>query len=340
MIEGILSMDALELDAAERRAVKEILDEFEGDFERLDSPEVLHRITVLAHQLPIRIRLHLNAFRLEQLSGVLRIAGHVVDQERLGPTPAHWRDRPVPSPAHREELLLLMYSSLLGDPFCWATQQNGRLIHDVIPIKGHENEQLGSSSESLLTWHTEDAFHRLRGDFLSFACLRNPYHAATTVGYIDDLDLQENVQAVLFEERFGIRPDESHLPKNNSLSAIGAFGGIEEMDRDPERVAVLFGDPQHPYIRADPYFMTVGPGDHEAESALAEFTKAMDHKMFDLVLGSGEFCFLDNFRVVHGRKPFKARHDGSDRWLKRINITSDLRKSRTARKGAGVRAIH
>jgi Fe(II)/alpha-ketoglutarate-dependent arginine beta-hydroxylase len=333
-------MDRLVLTPAERREITELLDEFEAGLVRFDTPEALQQATILAHMLPARVRTQLNSFRLEQMSGVLRICGHVVDQDMLGPTPRHWRDQPKPSPAHREELLLLMYGSLLGDPFCWATQQDGRLIHDVIPIKGHEREQLGSSSEALLTWHTEDAFHPMRGDFLGFACLRNPDSAATTVGYVDNLDLPDDVRAVLFEERFAIKPDESHLPKNNSESAGGAFSGIEAMNTDPEFVAVLFGDPQCPYMRADPYFMTLDPGDHEAAAALKEFTRAMDDKIFDLVLASGEFCFLDNFRVVHGRKPFKARHDGTDRWLKRINVTSDLRKSRAYRSSGETRAIN
>jgi hypothetical protein len=120
----------------------------------------------------------------------------------------------------------------------------------------------------------------------------------------------------------------------------GPCSGIEAMNTDPEFVAVLFGDPQCPYMRADPYFMTLDPGDHEAAAALKEFTRAMDDKIFDLVLASGEFCFLDNFRVVHGRKPFKARHDGTDRWLKRINVTSDLRKSRAYRSSGEARAIN
>lgn len=81
---------------------------------------------------------------------------------------------------------------------------------DVLPIKGHENEQLGPSSDSLLTWHTEDAFHPLRGDFIGFSCLRNPNGAATTIGNVDSLDLSSAVQDVLFESRFGIhmRPEE------------------------------------------------------------------------------------------------------------------------------------
>jgi alpha-ketoglutarate-dependent taurine dioxygenase len=57
------------------------------------------------------------------------------------------------------------------------------------------------------------------------------------------------------------------------------------------------------------------------------------------VLEPGDFVFIDNYRAVHGRKPFKARYDGNDRWLKRINITRDLRKSRDARLSSTERLI-
>lgn len=325
------------MDATEKDVVNTLLDKFEGEFEDLESEEALHRATVLAHELPPRIRAAMDAFRLERSAGVLCISGYEVDQDRVGATPRHWRESLRPA-THREDLMLVLLSSLIGDPFAWATQQDGRLIHDIIPIKGHEQEQLGSSSDALLTWHTEDAFHPLRGDYLSFACIRNPYAAATTIGYVDTLTLPDRVKAVLFEERFSILPDESHLPKNNSLPS-DLFEGVEEMQHNPERVPVLFGDPDEPYIRADPYFMRVAEDDAEARDALDQLVRQMDEKMFDLSLEDGEFCFLDNFRVVHGRKPFKARHDGTDRWLRRINVTRDLRKSRAQRPGRLDRAI-
>jgi Fe(II)/alpha-ketoglutarate-dependent arginine beta-hydroxylase len=331
-------MDKLELGTAELEELTLLLDEIEDQFDDLESSATLLRSVVYAHKLPIRLRSALNEFRLEQMSGVLCISGYPVDQKRLGPTPPHWRDRPVPSTSRREELLLILFSSLLGDPFCWATQQDGRLIHDVLPIKGHENEQLGSSSESVLTWHTEDAFHPLRGDFIAFTCLRNPDAAVTTIGYVDSLDLPDEAKAVLFQQRFGIRPDESHLPKNNSGSDSEKFTNIDKRQADPDNIAVLFGDPEKPYIRADPYFMTVRYDDQEAQFALDQLVGQMEERMVDLQLRSGDFCFLDNFRVVHGRKPFKARHDGTDRWLKRLNISCDLRKSRIARR-PGTRAI-
>jgi Fe(II)/alpha-ketoglutarate-dependent arginine beta-hydroxylase len=333
-------MDKLEIDATEQLALTRLLDDIENDFENLESDDTLNKITVLAQELPRRIRVTLNAFRREQMSGLLRISGYAVDQDRVGRTPVHWRDQRSPATTRREELLLLLFSSLIGDPFGWVTQQNGRLIHDILPIKGHEDEQLGSSSESLLTWHTEDAFHPMRGDFLGFSCLRNPYGTATTIGYIDALDMPDSMKNMLFESRFSIRPDESHLAKNNSAKGgADMFAGIEEMQQNPDRVAVLFGDPARPYIRADPYFMKVDPDDYEAQCALAWLVKEMDEKLFDLCLESGDFYFLDNFRIVHGRKPFTARHDGTDRWLKRVNIACDLRKSQAALQPGSRRSV-
>jgi len=154
------------------------------------------------------------------------------------------------------------------------------------------------------------------------------------IGYADSLDLPGATRNILFEERFGIRPDESHLPKNNSPRDAAIFSQVNELQGSPPPVALLFGDPARPYIRADPYFTTVEPGDQEAQDALDRLVGDMDQKIFDLELQSGDFCFIDNFRVVHGRKPFKARHDGTDRWLKRVNISRDLRKSRAARNGS------
>jgi hypothetical protein len=83
------------------------------------------------------------------------------------------------------------------------------------------------------------------------ACLRNPYNAATTVGCVDDLKLSDQGRAILFQQRFTIRPDESHLAKNNSARAASFCEGIEGMNRKPDYVAVLFGVPNRPYM--NPY---------------------------------------------------------------------------------------
>lgn len=57
-------------------------------------------------------------------------------------------------------------------------------------------------------------------------------------------------------------------------------------------------------------------------------------------LAPGDCVFIDNFRAVHGRKSFRARYDGTDRWLKRLNITRNLRGSRAWRPAADNRVIY
>jgi hypothetical protein len=54
---------------------------------------------------------------------------------------------------------------------------------------------------------------------------------------------------------------------------------------------------------------------------------------------TGDFVFLNNHWVVHARTCFTARYDGTDRRLKRINITHDLRKSADLRRPATPRLI-
>jgi hypothetical protein len=59
----------------------------------------------------------------------------------------------------------------------------------------------------------------------------------------------------------------------------------------------------------------------------------------DAFSSSRDLCFLDNRNVVHGREPFTPRYDGRDRWLKRVNVVSDLRRTRTDRRITATRII-
>lgn len=326
-------MDRLQLDDAEVRAVIDLADRLAIDYDRVDDQELLVEIPIAARELPVRVHRFLHRLRREEF-GCGIIGGLPIDDAAIGPTPGHWQQARHPSPTLRYELLLLLYTSLIGEVFGWGTQQDGRLVHDVLPIKAHRMEQLGTGSETLLTWHTEDAFHPYRADYVVLACLRNPYRAATQVGGVDDLTLAERDLELLRDERYVILPDESHRPQNNSGNDGIDFSDIEAMLANPPAVAVLFGDRKDPYVRADPYFMRTAEGDELAESALRNLVTEMDARMADVVLEPGDYCFLDNFKVVHGRRPFMARFDGTDRWLKRVCVARDLRKSRAARKSA------
>lgn len=315
-------------------------------YDSVEQPEFLREANLLAHELPRWLREFLLEFKyLEPADGVCILSGYPIDESRIGPTPKSWNSRAVPSRTLPEEVLFILVGSLLGDPIAWATQQDGFIVHDILPIRGLEQEQLGCGSEVLLTWHTEDAFHPYRGDHLGMLCLRNPDRVPTTIGSLANARLSSRQIDLLFEPHFTIRPDESHLVKhkaaqrsiNENLRA--AYDQIEKMRDRPDKIALLYGAREAPYLRIDPYFMEPVEDHPEAQAALDALIKAIDESMEDMALEPGDICFIDNFRMVHGRKPFKARYDGTDRWLKRINITYDLRKSRAARSSSPSRVL-
>jgi len=336
------------LSEGEVQALRSLAREIASRHESSEDPGFLRQVAVYAHELPRRIRVFLSEFRLGEPDDALcSFLGYPIDEEKIGPTPTHWKFKRPRAPELEEEIVLLLLGSLLGDSIGWATQQDGHIVHDILPIPGHEGEQLGSGSEQLLWWHTEDAFHPCRGDYLGMMCLRNPDGVATTFAAVRDLDRDLTAEQIrlLLEQHYTIRPDESHLQKNRSQAApmddglSGSYHRIDSMNQAPEKIAILYGDPKAPYIRIDPYFMDPVADHKPAQAALEALIAVLDQRLSDQVLQQGEICFIDNFRAVHGRKPFKARYDGKDRWLKRINIARDLRKSRPARSAAESRII-
>ncbi len=331
------------LETEERESIEELLDDLLPEYGAAESEQFLDWAPVLAHELPAGVKRFLNDVRLDESAGVILIRANAIDAEAIGPTPPHWTEARTPETI-RYEMLLVLYGSLLGDVFGWATQRDGQIVHDVLPVQGDEGTQLGTSSTVELTYHTEEAFHPYCADYVGLLCLRNPARAATMIGAVDDAEVRAEIGEVLRQPRFLIRPDSSHLPEHNNAGWAGdegedVFRAVDELLRSPQPVPVLYGHPAAPTLRIDPQFMDVVDGDHEAAQAFSQFQEALEGELQDLVLQEGDVCFIDNLRVVHGRRAFAARYDGSDRWLKRINVTRDLRKSRSMRRSSRSRVI-
>jgi enduracididine beta-hydroxylase len=341
-------MRRLVLDHEEAAAVERLLDEVLARSAEVARAEFERGLTVAAHELPRRLRAFLDDFRLAESAGACVVSGLPVAQAALGPTPQSWR-RPDAAPrATREELYLLLCACLIGDPFAWATQQDGALVHNLLPVREHETEQIGTGSGQTIAWHTEDAFHPYRGDYVGLMCLRNPDAVQTTFACVADLDLTAEPAKVLFEPRFYILPDHSHgQPAQPGADRSAgewelldaARARIRAMHEAPEPTPVLFGSRSAPYLRLDPYFMDLDRLDPQARAALDWLIGEIDRRLTGVALDPGDCCFVDNFRSVHGRNAFKARYDGTDRWLKRVNVTRNLRASRDARVSADSRVV-
>ncbi|GHF24618.1 L-asparagine oxygenase [Streptomyces mashuensis] len=310
------------LDPSDTAAVADLADRFLARTPGWDPFRHVDAIRAESERLPVGVRQFLVSSRAAE-EPVIQVAGLPVDAD-LVPTPASWQAAEKDGAAIREELVLLLVASVLGDPFGWASQQNGRLVHDVCPSRGQETSLTSASSQTQLTLHTEDVFHTCRGDYVALLCLRNPDGVGTTVASLDDIALPEATREVLQQDRFLFYPDDSHvvLPEHGADAPLTS---LEE--REHERSSVLFGPRDHPYLRIDADFTSPLPGDEEAAAALRDCADLLAAGARRVVLEPGEVAFLDNYRVVHGRDLFTPRYDGTDRWLKRTSMVRDIRRT-------------
>jgi Fe(II)/alpha-ketoglutarate-dependent arginine beta-hydroxylase len=334
----------LTLTAGEAAELHELSLELARTYPATDDEALLRDLPLHAARFPLRIRRFLRAFALDETSGHCVVRGHVLDEDRIGPTPRHWRGRERPGPEFPEELLALLYGASLGEPFAWATQQDGHFVNDVFPIAEFADQLLGTGSEAQLTLHVEDAFHPYRADYLVLSALRNPYAAPTTVAEPDLSELDDADLAVLRAPRFDVVPDTSHLPGNNSAGTLTGdeqryFDSIERLLADTDKIAILGGSPRRPTLRFDETYMAPPADDPDAVRAYEAMRAHLLGRRTAAVLGPGDLVILNNKRVAHGRDPFRARYDGTDRWLKRVLVTCDLRKSGDLRGRLGPRLI-
>lgn len=314
-------MHTLALTDEELRESRSLVQEAASRHRSVEETDFLDNARTYAQELPRRLRAFLNTFRLKEPSGVCLVSGYPVDDAKIGKTPPHWRKKPDGSSTTEEEIFLNLCGALLGDAIAWSHQREGLICQDLVPIEGHENKMIGSGSARELIWHTEDARYSYRGDYIGLMCLRNPDAVPTTFALINEVRIDPDQAEVLFEPRFVFRPDPSH-----------------PTDSEGEKAPVLFGNPSSPYVRFDPYCMDQ-PESEEARSAMDYLIRAIDENLTGVALRPGECLFIDNYRAVHGRSSFEARFNGTDRWLKRINIARDLRKSRAVRKAPASRVM-
>lgn len=300
-----------------------------------DDPALYERLALNAHRLPRRIREFLLRFRLDERAGMALIRDLPLDSGSVGPTPSLWRDKEAIRRTLEYEVVLLLCGSLIGDPFAWATQQGGALVNDVIPVSGYEHSQVGASSLTALKWHTEDAFHPFRADWIALACVRNPDNVGTNLAHVDDaLPFVRNPEE-LFQPCVFIHPDEAHMPgfKQPVRPVVNVETAADMYPQYRNRgcvASVLSGSPHAPELCVDPSYMEILNPGSPAAHAIDELCAGLDQVQRPVVLCSGDALFIDNRRVVHGRAPFRARYDRSDRWLKRINVMRDIRRARKA----------
>lgn len=283
------------------------------DLARCSEEEMVELAAAVPGRLPDGLLRAVHAYRCRADSGdVLLVRGLLPSGARPGPTPPASAAALDGADVQVAALLLLGVALLLGEPFAYRTLYRGQLVQNVVPVPGMEHTQTGESSRGSLDWHVEDGFSPDRCDYFGLLCLTGDSEAATEHASARDLRLSDEDRDVLRAPRFEMLPDSAHV-----LAEVR-----------PVRTAVLTGPRHVEELCFDAHYLRPAGDDAEAAAALVRLRSELDRVRASVVLDRGDLLLLDNRRIAHARSPFRARHDGSDRWLLRTMICSSLPRYR------------
>lgn len=243
-------------------------------------------------------------------SGVLLLRG--LDLGDPPPTPASPTAAIATVKDDRSERALLALGGLLGEPVGFVQEHGGVLVQDIVPTETSAGRQISTGSRVALDFHTETAFHRHRPRYLLLGCLRpDPERRAETL-YLSVADLLAHLDpadvAILRQARFRIGVDESF-----------AADGRRRLGQP---LPVLSGSPDRPVLVFDADLMVAtDPG---AGAVLDRVRAVVAAQRHGVRLDAGDVLVIDNHLAVHGRAPFQAHFDGTDRWLQRVLVVEDL----------------
>lgn len=215
--------------------------------------------------------------------------------------------------------ILLTVARLLGQPVGYLPEHGGEIVQHIVPTPDGAGRQVSTSSDVELMFHTETAFHPHRPRQLLLLCLRGDPAAATTLASVHEIvrHLTPDEVAMAFEPRFRTSVDASFL--GGRTNRLG-----------PPR-ALLEGTLDEPTFVFDADLMVgIDPG---AEAVVARISALVHHHHASVVLRTGDLLVVDNHLAVHGRSPFRPRFDGTDRWLQRSFVVTDLAPSAADRHG-------
>ncbi len=269
-------------------------------------------------RVPVRLRRAVRDFAYDAgPDGTLTISNLPLPAAGLPPTPTV-RDS-VERAATTPATLAMLLGSELGAVISYREEKQGALVQNVVPVPALADSQSNGGSVRL-EFHTENAFHPHRPDFVGLLCLR-PAHEDQVGTQVASIRralplIDDGIRTVLHEPRF-------------LTEAPPSFRSNDRSDPRP----VLDGAPEDPDICVD--FNATGGLDEGAEKALVQLREALWAVRSDVVLGPGDMIFVDNRIVVHGRVAFSPRYDGNDRWLHRVFVHLDHRRSRGFRPGNG-----
>jgi len=288
------------------------------DVRRLDDDALLTDIALASKRIPERLARTLIAFRKNSNEyGTLLFRSLSVDAT-LPPTPADGRIC-LNKPTSMSESSLAMLMMWLGEPIAYQDEKEGALIQNVCPVLGQENRQENTGSV-YLEFHTEDGFHPFKPDFVGLLCLKADHNNIARTGTASIRKILRNLDketiSVLRKPLYHIRLASSFTKDLTTVNYSSLL-------------SILSGDQSEPELCMDGHAMeAITP---EAEQAMEALEAALKEALIEVALVPGDLLIIDNRVAAHTRTAFQPRYDGQDRWLQRMFVVQDFRRSRMGR---------
>jgi len=307
------------LEDQEQHLVRQIAQELPTiDVGSLDDDALLTTIALASKRIPERLARTLIMFRKNSNDyGTLLFRNLPID-EMLPSTPADGRICRCKTTSISESSLALLMM-WLGEPIGYLDEKEGALIQNVCPVQGQENRQENTGSV-YLEFHTEDGFHPFKPDFVGLLCLKSDHHhvARTGTASIRKIlaHLDEETIAWLRKPLYHIRLASSFTKDLTTVKYSSVL-------------PILSGNDGEPELCMDGHAMEATIP--EAQHAMDTLEAALKAALFEVVLLPGDLLIVDNRVAAHTRTAFQPQYDGNDRWLQRMFVVQDFRRSHISR---------
>lgn len=241
----------------------------------LDDPGLFLQLDLALRRVPERLVAPLLAVRRCSNPEATLLIRNLPTDSALPPTPRDGR-KATAKESYVSEYAILLCMMHLGEPIAYSDEKDGELIHNICPIQGQESVQ-GDVGSTFLGFHTENAFHPHKPDYVGLNCLR-PDHdrvAYTISSSIRKIihRLPTKVIPLLREPLYAFR-------------SVSSFSAPASPDGAPSPFPILTGDLFDPDLRIDFYHTCAD--DPAAKWALDAVRRELMKVMVGVLLTPGD----------------------------------------------------
>jgi L-asparagine oxygenase len=222
-----------------------------------------------------------------------------------------------------------MFNQLLGEMVAYEAEGDGRFFQDMVPKASLSKTQTSLGSSVELEIHTEQAFSKLKPDFLSLGCLRSDPEAQTHILHKNQIikNLAREKIPFLYQPLWVVGIDMSFKMDKN----------IEFIETDIRGPMPIIHKENQEHVKLGYYHCSIGTDKlvfdqdlmvgmtEESEKLKNDIIKLYNQQRKSYVLQQGDIVILDNRHVVHGRSSFRPKYDGYDRFILRSFVFDNVK---------------